>query len=326
MREPARPPALLAALLAPALSCGLDVLGYEPGGADNLPTLGAGPYRKLPLDLETPVDEPFVLLDRGADLTDPEVHPRADGGFRLWFTRTSQEEEAIYYAELPALGQLPDLEPLRVLAADQDWEQGRVAAPSVVEDGDLLRLYYEGGVGIRAIGVATSTDGGATFTKDPQNPVLEAAGKPAATLAGDEVLLYAEELARGGGTILLAVSADGVDFGSPRVVLTPGPAGTFDADAVRDPFAVARRSDGRTHVGLFYVGESTRGGETLAALGFAGSFDGVTFERFAGGDAILEPFPPSERGPSAVLGPAGGLLFYSEPRSSRQQLAGARHP
>lgn len=59
-----------------------------------------------------------------------------------------------------------------VLAPDQEWEAGRVAAPTVVKVGDELWLWYEGGEGA-GIGLATSRDG-VEWVRRSAGPVLAA--------------------------------------------------------------------------------------------------------------------------------------------------------
>ncbi|MBK7977956.1 MAG: hypothetical protein IPK07_33470 [Deltaproteobacteria bacterium] len=60
-----------------------------------------------------------------------------------------------------------------VLVPDQEWEGGRVSAPTVVRVGDELWLWYEGGDGA-GIGFATSRDG-ITWVKSGPGPVFTSA-------------------------------------------------------------------------------------------------------------------------------------------------------
>lgn len=335
--------ALLRALLLLLLAAGCGVGPFDdvPGGRDNLPTRAAGPYSKLEIDFDTPADEPYVVVDRRAHVRDPAPLARDDGGVRLWFTHSpiasdgSSDTADIWVTELPDLHELPDLAPELAVAADADWEEGFIAEPSVVDLGDdHLVLYYRGGRAAPAIGRADSTDGGATWDKHPDNPLLPDALTPAAAALPDgRVILF---YTRPGATdaILAADSDDGVAF-APRAdpVITPRPdlAEAFDADAVGDPFAlvtVPLDASDTVHIGLFFTGTRPprTGDEPVTSIGYAGSFDGRTFARFLGPEPILAGGPPSEAGPAALLVPAGGVLFFQEAPQNRDRVAAAVHP
>lgn len=320
---------VVAATCLAAAACGLGPLAGDGGGADNLPTSGAGPYGKLPLDLETPADEPTVLADRRADLTDPEMARRDDGGFRVWFqSRVPGGAAEIDYAELPSLTDLPDVAPHLVLAAELPWEGGEVRAPAALVDGDQVTLYYEAG-DPPAIGRAISSDGGASFTRDAE-PVIAAARHPSAVLAGDTIYVFFESGADPG--IFVAESADGISFTvhPDPVLVASGDPEAFDGAAVGNPGAVATRTAaGRIHFGLFYDGRNglqDESGEPEVAIGYAGGFDVDALVRFADGDPVLHPLPPAESGASVVLEPARGLMLFSQARGARLQIAGAVHP
>ena len=330
--------ALAAALAALLLAgCGLGPFDDAPGGRDNLPTRAAGPYRKLEIDFDTPADEPYVLYENPAHYRDPSPLARDDGGLRVWFTREVIDtgETSIWYAELPGLHELPDRAPAPALLADADWEEGLVAEPCVLDlGGGHLVLYYRGGVTEPAIGRADSRDGGATWDKHPANPLLTAAAGPAAAVLPEGVVLYHTSPGRPG--ILRATSADGIQFeraDGPVIEPRPGPGDAFDPLAVTDPFALATATLDTTgaepvHVGLFFAGirPDEEEGETVSAIGYAGSHDGAAFERFLGEGPILAVAPPSEGGPAVLLVPAGGILLFHEPRQNRFRIAAAVHP
>lgn len=321
----------LAATLALVTGCGLGPFAGEGGGGDNLPTLGGGPYGKLPLDLDTPIDEPFVLSDAVADLSDPTAMLRDDGGIRLWVTRRAPDQAAeIWTAELPALTELPDVAPTPVLVAELEWEAGEVRAPSVLADGDRLLLFYEAG-DPAGIGRAVSTDGGNSFTRDPA-PVIEGARQPSAVSVGGQVVLFFERAGAPG--IFAAESTDGgASFSSladPVLEINPVDE-AFDLRSVSSPGAVAAvTATGRTHVGLFYEGRSDQLDDNdapLVSIGYAGGFSIDELFRFGDGvDPILDPLPPSERTPSAIVLPDRGMLFFTERRGSRLRIAAAVHP
>jgi len=323
--------AIHAAVLTLVLAggCGMGLFESESGGADNLPTLGAGPYGKPQVDFDTPADEPYVLEDSGASLVDPSVLERADGGFRLWFGRepdNTENQSEIWYAEIPDITELPDQSPRVTLTATEPWEEDRVAAPSVIALGDdHLVMYYEAGVAPPAIGRADSTDGGQSWQKSPENPVLGNATEPSVIELDGMWRLYIT--LPGSEGIFLAESEDGIDWvldDTPVLVPRPDLPEAFDSLSVSDPGAIARVTEaGQILYGMFFNGTNDDG---VAAIGYAGSFDGVAWERFGGPDAVLHPVAPEEHGPSAVLRSAQGFLFFHEQRLSRQRITVAVHP
>src|SRR5262249_24072229 len=77
--------------------CGLG--GGDGGGSANLPVSGAGPYGKLSdPEMTTPLDEPYVLVDPEANVTDPAPVELPDGTIRIFYTRDGSE---IWRAGLP---------------------------------------------------------------------------------------------------------------------------------------------------------------------------------------------------------------------------------
>jgi len=311
--------------------CGLGPFAGEGGGGDNLPTLGAGPYGKLGLDLTTPADEPFVLAEATADLFDPVARLRDDGGVRLWVTRQRVDEAAeIWSAELPAITELPDVGLAPALVAELAWEAGEVRAPTVLVDRDRVTLFYQAG-DPPAIGRAVSTDGGANFNRDAA-PVLEGAMNPSAVSVDGRVVVFFERPDEPG--IFAAESDDG----GATLIARPGPviainpdSDAFDLRFVSNPGAVASvTATGRTHVGVFYEGRSDELDDDdipLVSIGYVGGFEIGALARFGSGtDPVLEPEVPSERGPSAIVLPDLGMLFFSERRGARIRVAVAVHP
>src|SRR5690606_34868560 len=202
----------------------------------------------------------YVLYESAANYRDPAPLPRDGGGIRVWFTRQepgSQEAE-IWYAELPGILELPDRAPEPALVAADPWEEGAVAEPSILDlGGGHLVMYYRGGACAPAIGRADSLDGGSSWERHPQNPLLPDAASPAiARLPGGQLLLY--HTVPGHRGIRVATSDDGVAFqqrGEPVVTPRPGLPEAFDPDALTDPFALVTptRDDSgvdRVHVGL----------------------------------------------------------------------------
>jgi hypothetical protein len=312
------PPAATAGwlVLAPLLAgCGLGLVDETSGGAANLPTLGAGPFGRLPIDLSTPADEPFVLDDRTADFTDVACLPRADGGLRLWFAwaRDADPAPVIGYAELPSVYDLPDLPPRPVVTGGP----GTLGAPAVIAEPEGgLRMYLQVDDGI---GVTTSSDDGVSWSAI--TPALADAAAPTATIVdGTTHLFFVRD-----GAIWRARSAGGAAFvvdPEPAITARPGVPGAFDAATVGDPFVLVQRSDaGRRHWGLWFSGQATAGGNP--AIGFAGSFDGSRWERFAGVDPVLTP---SAAGPCALLEGPRAFLFYHDVRNLRRGIGAAVHP
>jgi len=318
-----------AALLLVTSGWGLGLFEPESGGCDNLPTLGAGPYGKPQVDFDTLADEPHVVDDSRASLVDPAALERDDGGFRLWYGREADNsvgESEIWYAEIPSITDLPDVASHVLMTATQPWEEGRVAAPSItaLSDGGLV-MYYEGGVAAPAIGRAESADDGQSWTKSSDNPVLTGAAEPSAVEHGGIWALYFTVPGESG--IHRAESTDGLDWlvdDEPVILPRPDLAEAFDSVSVSDPAAIVRLTPaGQAHYGMFFNG---RTGDDVAAIGFAGSFDGVSWERFGGPDPVLHPVAPEEHGPAVVLRSAQGFLFFHQQRLSRQRITVAVHP
>lgn len=309
-----------AAFLAWLTGCGMGLLDGEGGGADNLPTLGAGPYAKPLVGA--------VLTDGAGSLLDPTALPRAGGGYRLWcgWQPDNSDASEIWYAELSALGEPAAVEPNLVLRATEVWEEGRVARPSVIEVSDsLLVLMYEGGLNERSIGRADSSDGGKTWQKHPDNPLLVDGQGPSLVRADEEWQLFFTRAQSAG--IYRATSADGLAYQAAELpVLSPRPglADAFDGAVLADP-AVTRHvtTSGRPQYSMFVNGTDQQGD---VSIGFAGSFDGVTWDRFLGPDPVLEAGPPSEHGPSALVSDVLGVMFFHQRDGQRRGIAVALHP
>jgi hypothetical protein len=331
LRASALPLVAAASAICFIAGCGLDPFDEGPGGSQNLPTLGAGPYARFDSDDATPADEPFVLFDRDAELFDPAV--LAGGpGLRIWMSREvpgpPDDDTQIYYAELASVHDVPKDAPRLALAADQAWEQGRVAAPTVVDlGGKHLVMFYEGGVMTKQIGRADSTDDGATWTKAAA-PALAGAMEPSAAYVNGRFELY---VTRPGSPAIWRATApsDGpftFDAG-PVLEPRPGLAKAFDANSLDQPCVVVNReSTGRLHWGLYVVGYDAvpdDAGSAHPAIGYAGSFDGVSWERFGGAAAQLGA--PAV-GPAVLLTPANGLLLYVDIKRGLRAIAAAHNP
>lgn len=324
--------AIAACAAVAAGACGLGWTGERSGGAANLPTAAAGPYHRVPFDFDSPINEPYVLDDRAFSLEQPTALPRAAGGVRVWFGRVDPVTgaAAIAYAELPGLHDLPAVGPVVVLEATEPWERGRVTAPSVVDlGGGALALFYEGGAPDEpAIGRADSDDGGATWRKWAGNPVVAGVRAPGVAQLDGRWWLYAVE--PGGRAIVRADSDDGLQWTPaerPAIEPRPGVDGAFDAYAVTDPHPLVRRTAaGRAVHGLFFAGADRPGEDGRVAIGYAGSFDADTWERFAGADPVLRSFGPPAAAPAAVVDGTSGILLFEERSAGRGRIAAAIHP
>lgn len=326
---------LLVVSLWSATACGLGPFDDAPGGRDNLPTRAAGPYGKTEIDFDTPADEPYVLADPTAHVRDPAPLARDGGGFRIWYTRGDPVDGSaeIWYAELPDVHAVPDVPPTRALAPGEEWEEGFVGEPTLVDlGGGHLVLYYRGGVELPAIGRADSTDDGASWQKHADNPLVAGATSPAAALLADATALYFVDPEAPG--IHAATAADGVDFTrapAPIIARRPGLEEAFDSRAVADPFALVTPTLDEAepvHVGLFFAGTRPGGdpGQLIDSIGYAGSYDGLAFTRFFGPDPVLEAGPPSDSGPGVISVAAGGVLFFHELKQTRYRIGAALHP
>lgn len=311
------------------LGCSLGTMDNPGGGDSNLPTLGAGPFGKPLIDFDTPAEEPFVVIQPLAQLYEPAVLDRSDGGFRLWFSRQADDEDTveIWTTEVPSIYQQPDVALAPALVADQDWEEGRVGAPAVVSerDGNLLMLY-EGGMTRRHVGLARSTDGGATWTKSPDNPVILDAFAPAIGATSDGFLAVFSR--PGDETSLYAADSNDAESWTSRdqpiIEARLDDAAAFDRQTVMSPsLTIQETAAGRLHFGLHFGGRNRNGD---ASIGYAASYDGLTWERFFGSDPVLSDNPPEELGPSLIIRGSTAFLFFSQPRQLRGAIAVAIHP
>jgi hypothetical protein len=322
------------ALLRPAPSlwlflaaCGLGA--SAGGGSDHLPNGGTGPYTKLSdPTLSTLLDEPFVVSELSADLSEPTALDLGDDTFRLWYSRRARTPEnaptEIWTAALPTSLTTPPASTALALRADQPYEGDRVAAPTVVRDpsdDSRLVMFYEAGP--TSVARAVSDDDGLTWAK--QGVVLDDARLPSVITLDGAWLLYTTRPSAPG--IFVARSSDGETFvREPLPVLAPTGAGV-DATLVDSPSASARTTlAGQSRVWLFYVTRGFDEDGTLAGIAYAGSHDGLAFARGRTGEPVLVPASASDSGGSAIIGDTESLLFYASPRGAVTGIAVARTP
>ena len=324
---------LKACIVATVLAgCGLDPFGEAGGGADDLPTAGAGPYARFASDDSTPADEPFVLFDPNAELFAPAVLPGGPG-LRIWMSREvpgTPDDTQIYYGEVASPHDVPSSPPSLALAADQPWEQGRVGAPSVVDlGGKHLVMFYEAGTTSPVIGRADSTDDGATWTKVGA-PVLADAQAPSAAFVHGAFHLFAVRTGSPDIWHATANDAAGDSFAftsAPVMEPRPGVTKAYDADHLDEPCVVVETEQtGTVHWGLYAVGFASApsdAGSGTPGIGYAASFDGDTWERFGGAAAQLSP---TATGPAVLLTPAHGLMLYTDVKRGLRAIAAAHNP
>lgn len=310
--------------------CGLGLGDATSGGSDGLPTTGAGPYQRLEADETTAADEPWLATERTLDFTQPELLARDGGGFVFFLTRESPDEPVgdtvILRGALRDPHQLPDEPPVIVLAADLPWEEGHVAAPAIVTLPDRLVMFYEGGLAAPQLGRAVSTDGGRSWQKDAA-PILPGALDPGAAFDGTTWLIAFVRPGEPG--LWLARSTDGTTFtvDADPLLLPTGVEDSFERVGVAGPaLAWLVESSGRGHFALWYGGLEEvpdEGDAPRYAVGYAASFDGLAWDRPAGGRPVLA----APAGAPAVLveGPRATLLFQAN-NGLRPAVGIARHP
>jgi hypothetical protein len=151
---------------------------------------------------------------------------------------------------------------------------------------------------------------------------------PAAVTDGSTWYLYfTRPFGQGNQAIYGLTSTDGMSFpGEPFLVMQTRPldGGAFDELAIGQPFATGGLDEvGDLQIGLFFVGTS---GKVVNAIGYAGSRDGVSFERGNNGKPVLDANSPSENGPGVLIGPAQAVMFFSQIRAGISSLAAATDP
>jgi hypothetical protein len=309
-------------------ACGMGPLAGEGGGADNLPSAGAGPYLLLPADFDTPADEPYVHSQQIVSLLDPAVLPRGDGGFDIYYTKLDAGSSEIWRVFLPAIDELIVGEPEQVLVADSDWEQESIGGACLLREGEDLLLYYYAGDQTKGIGLARSRDGGQSFSKEAGNPLLVDAVDPFVALhKGRWYMVHGDPE---GTRLLLREGSDGLVFSDPREVLRArsGVDTAFDQLEVRAPaLDIKSTLEGGLHFGVFYSGLGySNADDPIESIGYAGSLDGENWQRSMAGEPILDPGPTGAGGAAPVVGPSKSLLFFHQLRQGRGRIAVATSP
>jgi hypothetical protein len=292
------------------ISCGTIAEGN--GGAENLPSRHIVPFDKL-----TPSE--FVLDDEHLSLNEPFAIERS-GRIVLYLSVTSADETSIGRATSADGESFGSVE--TVLTAELDWEDGAVAAPTVLPEGGSLLMWYQAGPTGAAIGLARSDDG-IDWSRESE-PVL---------VADDNERILSPSVVRweGGFEMYFAVSpddsdadfpsaaihvadsADGVTWTRRGAVLEPGtgcldedgePAGCWDEVYVRSPAARVSVSPlGRPLLDIWYTG----GIRANSAIAFAGSRNGRDFVRYNLNPVVNDSSPEEA---AALLQRGGELWMY----------------
>jgi hypothetical protein len=321
----------MAATIAIAMTSACGLGADEGGGSEALPTAGLGPYGKIADTTEppSPSQEPYVVSDLSAHLSDPVALPLSGGGFRIWYTRIPRRDDAgepgIYMSDIPSLHDLPTGEPLAVLLADEAWEGEVVRAPSVLDRGGEIAMFYEGGEDPPQIAIARSTDGGLSWGK--QGPLFEGRSPTAVMVEDGSVFVYFTRPDRSGifaATLRLEAPDAATIVEDPVLDRRSTSEQAFDRVWIGDPAAAGGvTAAGERWIALFY---GARDAEGRLQIGVAASHDGVSFLRARGGEPILEPGERDEWAPSALLYPSRGVLFFTQKLANADAIAAATSP
>jgi hypothetical protein len=337
-------------LLLLAASC--STLGGESNNGINLPSTGVGPFRPLvDGELAPKAVVPYVFGDQSAAYAEPAVVAASDDpssaavlmyavaqvGGQAVIVRTRADDARSFYGDATDNADLSHAKHTAptVLSADpaQAWEGAGLAGPWAVRTNGQVWLYY---AGVAGIGLATSTDGGLTFTKKGA-PVLA----PDATVAWESTPPHAPSVAvfpdgtwhmlyGAGGAIGEATSSDGITWtraGSdpvlaPSAVVDPStlPTGVdppFDEAVVDDPVLAPHTTiDGRLQVRVLYTGyrDPPSASPRNSSIGLAG--------RFGTSGALSRQSTPvytvqlHERAPALFEYDGGSLLYVGEDDTS----------
>lgn len=283
--------------------------GAAPAGGDrDLPNAQVGPFRVL-REGETSRKAPFVFevgLWRDPDVVDLGAIPGSLS--RMYMAGGGEQAGFLACVDLVNAIARPDTVPVRLLEAKETWEQGSLAAPSVLhEDGRFVLYYAAGG----CIGRAVSADGLA-FAREPATPVFcDAAGpigSPSVVRAADGTLRMLHDF---NGGIVESRSVDGLTWVRGEPILAPsGVAGAYDQTRVGDAFALALTSaNGRAIRYVYYTGTASDG---LRSIGLAARFgDEGPLERAR--EPVLSRYEP--RSPCALVFDNQTLLYASSRRA-----------
>ena len=287
--------------------------GHEPAGWENMPQAGISPWLKIDVDdnayngaqpflSTTPLSEAITVFDG----IEPAVIQH-EGGFKMWF-----EADGAVFFSTSADGTLwAEAEPVEIRSGG--WEGGRFGAPSVLERGGSLEMWYAGGDGA-GIGRAVSGDGGLIWdaVRTDLAPRYAWEGGSGGRVGGPSVILdewdgedayrmwYAGWDASGKGRIGHAVSRDGVAWtrvdgegrkgSGPLSRLDPVMAADQDWEtgSVWSPCVIRDDTSQRGLYKMYYTGGRLVDAELFfnnhdASIGVAASTDGLLWEKIRPG-------------------------------------------
>lgn len=290
-------------------------LGGDDGGGAHLPNRGVVPWTRV-----TPDDAPFILV------------PPADAPSVRWREPNALVRDGVVQLYVEARDTADDS--ARVLWATS--EDGVVftapsvaladaAAPSAAVDAAGTTWLAFAAPDGAAIGLASSSDGAYFGLVDPEVATAAAADEvlasPSLVVDGSRLVIYFTRVTAGSAPTIVRVSGpasgpftlDGValEGGTGCLASDGGAEPCWDDGGVSSPdVRLATTPAGRRVFRLFYRGAHGATGD----LGFAASWDGLTFSRFPFNPVVDERF--DEVGPSNVRLGDRYLLYWSEERSA----------
>ncbi len=206
--------------------------------------------------------------------------------YQMWYTGFDGTKPGIGYATSPDAISWTKHQgsPVLEVGPTGSWDALVVAGASILFDGAIYHMWYEGNASHDRLGYATSTDG-ISWTKDSANPVFE----PGPAGSWDSIFIRSPSVLFDGTTFHMwysgqlganfrigyATSSDGVNWtkhaGNP--VLDVGPAGAWDALWAYQPSVIFNETDSSFH--MWYTG---RTGNNFQ-IGYATSPDGISWTK-----------------------------------------------
>ncbi len=186
-----------------------------------------------------PVLKPSAVGEDDTSVVSPQVVYR-EGVYNMWYAGRGNSNQIFYATSPDGINWSKRIGPVVSLGGDFTWDNGEIAAPSVLWTGSRFDMWYQGysrGTLQRYIGHAWSSDG-ISWTKDPLNPVVglepntwdsNSVYYPSVFVSttGDPMLWYQGEHGEGETKSL------GVVIWDPNAVPTPLP--TFPGEPTADP-------------------------------------------------------------------------------------------
>lgn len=302
--------AVLVATSAALAGCAAE--GGPDGGQANLPDRGISGWTRAP-DEPPPSLDHWAATDADAELGGPSAivvgervvlyaHRATADGSEL--VRLEGGRDGLGFGAPVALG-LDGSDPSVFIADGTTW--------LAWVDGDDIAL-------------ATSADG-VTFEPLATTGIAASRAAPSLIVEDGEVHLY---LADGTRIVRVTADQDALAFGAGATVLEPGtdcvdtkgdPETCWDSGAILDAeVRLATTPTGRPIYRMFYAARAAGRSD----LGFAASYDGVTFSRYPYNPIYVDTF--DERSPTAILSDEVYYLFWGETRATTDRgIARALH-